>query len=65
LTSDSSLADSITADWTLQSTDMNESVTGWSGEIIDYGEISHSRQISPSIPALGNFCVGDTSSSVE
>ena len=62
LTSDSTLADSITADWTLQSTDMNESVTGWAGEIIDFGEISHIRQNSASIPALGSFCVGDSSS---
>ena len=62
LTSDSSLADGIIADWTLQSTDMNESVTGWEGEIIDFGEISHIRQNSASIPALGNFCVGDSSS---
>ncbi len=63
MTSDSSLGDSLTADWTLESTDMNESVTGWEGEIIDYGEISHISQNSPSIPTLGNFCVGDTSSS--
>ena len=62
LTSDSTLADSITADWTLQSTDMNESVTGWAGEIIDFGEISHIRQNSASIAALGSFCVGDSSS---
>ncbi len=63
LTADSALGESIMADWTLESTDMNESVTGWQGEIIDYGEISHIRQTSPSIPTLGSFCVGDSGSS--
>lgn len=63
LTDDSSLGESIMADWTLESTDENESVTGWQGEIIDYGEISHIRQTSPSIPTLGSFCVGDAESS--
>ena len=62
LTADASIGPSITADWTLESTDMNESVTGWQGEIIDYGQISHIRQTSPSIPTLGSFCVGDSSS---
>ena len=63
LTSDSSISDSIIADWTLTSTDENNSVTGWQGEIVDYGEISHIQQNSPSIPTPGTFCVGDTSSS--
>lgn len=63
ITDDSDLGEAILADWTLESTDMNESVTGWQGEIIDYGEISHIRQTSPSIPTLGSFCVGDSSSS--
>jgi len=62
LTADASIGPSITADWTLESTDMNESVTGWQGETIDYGQISHTRQTSPSIPTLGSFCVGDSSS---
>lgn len=62
LTADASIGPSITADWTLEATDMNETVTGWQGELIDYGEISHIRQTSPSIPTLGSFCVGDSSS---
>ena len=62
LTADASIGPSITADWTLESTDMNETVTGWQGEMIDYGQISHTRQTSPSIPTLGSFCVGDSSS---
>ena len=62
LTADAAIGPSITADWTLESTDMNESVTGWQGEIIDYGQISHIRQTSPSIPTLGSFCATDTGS---
>lgn len=62
LTADASIGPGITADWTLEATDMNETVTGWQGELIDYGEISHIRQTSPSIPTLGSFCVGDSSS---
>lgn len=63
MTADSSLEGLIIADWTLTSTDENESVTGWMGEIIDFGEISHIQQNSPSIPTPGSFCVEDTSSS--
>jgi len=62
ITADSSISDTITADWTLTTTDENISVTGWLGEIIDYGEISHISQESPSIPTPGSFCVGDSAS---
>jgi hypothetical protein len=51
----------VFADWTLESGN-NDSVTGWDGSIIDSGEYSHTQQLSPSIPTLGSFCVGDTTS---
>jgi hypothetical protein len=51
----------VVADWTLE-TGNNDSVTGWDGSIIDAGEYSHTQQINPSIPTLGSFCVGDSSS---
>ena len=51
----------VFADWTLESGN-NDSVTGWDGSIIDAGEYSHTQQLSPSIPTLGSFCVGDTTS---
>ncbi|MEC9264063.1 MAG: hypothetical protein VYD23_03075, partial [Candidatus Thermoplasmatota archaeon] len=53
--------DGVFADWTLESGN-NNSVTGWDGSIIDAGEYSHTQQLSPSIPTLGSFCVGDTTS---
>ena len=52
----------VVADWTLEPGN-NDSVTGWDGLVIDAGEYSHTQQISPSIPTLGSFCVGDTTSS--
>jgi hypothetical protein len=51
----------VVADWTLESGN-NDSVTGWDGLVIDAEEYSHTQQISPSIPTLGSFCVGDSSS---
>ena len=51
----------VFADWTLESGN-NDSVTGWDGSIIDVGEYSHTQQLNPSIPTLGSFCVGDTTS---
>jgi len=51
----------VVADWTLESGN-NDSVTGWDGLVIDADEYSHTQQISPSIPTLGSFCVGDSSS---
>ena len=51
--------DGIVADWTLQSGN-NDSVTGWDGMVIDAGDYSHTQQIDPSIPTLGSFCVGDS-----
>ncbi len=62
ITDNSELADVLTADWTLTPNLVNNSVTGWSGEIIDFGEISHIQQDSPSIPTPGSFCVDDSSS---
>ena len=53
--------DGIVADWTLESGN-NDSVTGWDGMVIDAGEYSHTQQIDPSIPTLGSFCVGDSTS---
>jgi len=49
----------LIADWTLESGN-NDSVTGWDGSILDSGIISHSSQVSPSIPTLGTFCAGDS-----
>ncbi len=54
-------AEGVVADWTLESGN-NDSVTGWDGSIIDAGEYSHTQQLTPSIPTLGSFCVGDTTS---
>ena len=51
----------IVADWTLESGN-NDSVTGWDGMVIDAGEYSHTQQLDPSIPTLGSFCVGDSTS---
>jgi len=51
----------IVADWTLESGN-NDSVTGWDGMLIDAGEYSHTQQLDPSIPTLGSFCVGDSTS---
>jgi len=51
----------VVADWTLESGN-NDSVTGWDGLVIDADEYSHTQQISPSIPTLGSFCVGDSAS---
>ena len=47
----------LIADWTLESGN-NDSVTSWDGSILDAGLISHTSQISPSIPTLGTFCAG-------
>jgi len=51
----------IIADWTLESGN-NDSVTGWDGMLIDADEYSHTQQLDPSIPTLGSFCVGDSTS---
>jgi len=52
----------VMADWTLSSGN-NDSVTGWNGDVIDSGEVSHTQQLMPEIPTLGSFCVGNTTSS--
>ena len=51
----------VVADWTLESGD-NEPVTGWDGELMEAGGVSHTQQLDPSIPTLGSFCVDDSSS---
>ena len=45
----------LIADWDLQSGN-NDSVTGWDGAVLDAGLVSHSNQVSPSIPTMGSFC---------
>ena len=53
------IVEGVVADWTLESGN-NDSVTGWDGMVIDAGEYSHTQQLDPSIPTLGSFCVGDS-----
>ena len=60
LTADASIGPSITADWTLESTDKNESVTGWQGETIDYGPCAFMDSFNPdkvfsSIDQMGRY----------
>ena len=45
----------LIADWDLESGN-NDSVTGWDGAVLDAGLVSHSNQVSPSIPTMGSFC---------
>lgn len=45
----------LTADWDLESGN-NDSVTGWDGEVLDSGLVSHTNQMNPSIPTMGSFC---------
>ena len=45
----------LIADWDLESGN-NDSVTGWDGEVLDAGLVSHTNQINPSIPTMGSFC---------
>ena len=45
----------LIADWDLESGN-NDSVTGWDGGVLDAGLVSHSNQVSPSIPTMGSFC---------
>ena len=52
----------VVADWTLESGN-DDQVTGWDGELMEAGEVSHAQQLDSSIPIHGSFCVDDSSSS--
>lgn len=50
-----SKVEGLIADWDLESGN-NDSVTGWDGAVLDAGLVSHTNQLSPSIPTQGSFC---------
>jgi len=50
-----SKVEGLIADWDLESGN-NDSVTGWDGAVLDAGLVSHTNQLTPSIPTQGSFC---------